>query len=111
MHYVLGEIIQGGLVLETNGNEIAACGMSLSSPLAPSLPLCLTYVLGNTARGEKTILIGVVQASNRNRKASAASANPLIPSALGGSGSTGGRAFGRGGSSDGPRKWLAAMGV
>ena len=26
VHYVLGEIIQGGLVLETNINEISACG-------------------------------------------------------------------------------------
>jgi hypothetical protein len=26
VHHVLGEIIQGGLVLETNINEIATCG-------------------------------------------------------------------------------------
>jgi len=77
VHHVLSEIIQGGLVLETNINEISAC----------------------------------VQASNRNRKASAASANPLIPSVLAGAASAPGRGFTRGGSADGPRRWLAAMGV
>ncbi|KAI9636837.1 Golgi to vacuole transport-related protein [Dioszegia hungarica] len=82
VHHVLSEIIQGGLVLETNINEISQC----------------------------------VQASSRNRKASAASASPLIPSAFGGQkggrgGGGGGGAFGRGGSADGPRKWLAAIGV
>lgn len=80
VHHVLSEIVQGGLVLETNINEISAC----------------------------------VQASSRNRKASAASANPLMPSLLSVPGSVGGRAgrgLGRGGSADGPRRWLAAMGV
>jgi AP-3 complex subunit sigma len=52
-----------------------------------------------------------VQSSSRNRKASAASANPLIPSALANPASSAGRVFARGGSADGPRKWLAAMGV
>ncbi|CAD6573342.1 MAG: Sigma-adaptin 3A [Tremellales sp. Tagirdzhanova-0007] len=95
VHHVLSEIIQGGLVLETNINEISACGLSLSpktihthSDYAPQ-----------------------VQASTRNRKASAASANPLMPSVLSVPGSSGGRALGRGGSADGPRKWLAAIGV
>ncbi|WWC63784.1 uncharacterized protein I303_106389 [Kwoniella dejecticola CBS 10117] len=74
VHHVLSEIIQGGLVLETNINEISAC----------------------------------VQAASRNRKASAASSNPLIPSALA---VPGGRGGSRGGSADGARKWLAAIGV
>ncbi|ORY33032.1 Golgi to vacuole transport-related protein [Naematelia encephala] len=75
VHHVLSEIIQGGLVLETNINEISAC----------------------------------VQASARNRKASAASSNPLLPSMLTAPGA--GRSGSRGGSADGPRRWLAAMGV
>lgn len=53
----------------------------------------------------------LVQASSRNRKASAASANPLLPSLLSVPGSGGSRRLGRGGSADGPRRWLAAMGV
>ncbi|WVQ92993.1 hypothetical protein IAU59_000056 [Kwoniella sp. CBS 9459] len=84
VHHVLSEIIQGGLVLETNINEISAC----------------------------------VNAASKNRKASAASSNPLIPSALvlpgggGRGGGGGGRSGGsRGGSADGARRWLAAMGV
>ncbi|KAK1922669.1 Golgi to vacuole transport-related protein [Papiliotrema laurentii] len=75
VHHVLGEIIQGGLVLETNINEIATC----------------------------------VRASSANRKASAASANPLLPSMLTAPGA--GRGIGRGGAANGPRNWLAAMGV
>ncbi|KAK8844023.1 hypothetical protein IAR55_006816 [Kwoniella newhampshirensis] len=74
VHHVLSEIIQGGLVLETNINEISAC----------------------------------VQAASRNRKASAASSNPLIPSMLA---VPGGRSGNRGGSSDGARRWLATIGV
>ncbi|WWC90972.1 uncharacterized protein L201_005910 [Kwoniella dendrophila CBS 6074] len=74
VHHVLSEIIQGGLVLETNINEISAC----------------------------------VQAATRNRKASAASSNPLIPSVLA---VPAGRGGSRGGSADGARKWLAAIGV
>ncbi|WWD21322.1 hypothetical protein CI109_105806 [Kwoniella shandongensis] len=74
VHHVLSEIIQGGLVLETNINEISAC----------------------------------VQAASRNRKASAASVNPLIPSMLA---VPGGRGGSRGGSSDGARRFLAAIGV
>ncbi|OCF32447.1 AP-3 complex subunit sigma [Kwoniella heveanensis BCC8398] len=87
VHHVLSEIIQGGLVLETNINEISAC----------------------------------VNAASKNRKASSASSNPLVPSALvlpgsGGRGSRGGgggggRSGSRGGSADGARRWLAAMGV
>lgn len=34
MHHVLGEIIQGGLVLETNINEIATCGKYTPSSLS-----------------------------------------------------------------------------
>ena len=34
VHHVLGEIIQGGLVLETNINEISTCGQSYP----PGLP-------------------------------------------------------------------------
>ncbi|KAK4687315.1 AP-3 complex subunit sigma, partial [Tremellales sp. Uapishka_1] len=67
VHYVLSEIIQGGLVLETNINEISTC----------------------------------VNTASQNRKTSAASTNTLIPSAL----------ASKGGSSDGARKWLAAIGV
>ncbi|WVW79606.1 hypothetical protein I302_101575 [Kwoniella bestiolae CBS 10118] len=74
VHHVLSEIIQGGLVLETNINEISAC----------------------------------VQAASRNRKASAASSNPLIPSVLA---VPGGRGGSRGGSADGARRWLASIGV
>ncbi|WVQ63676.1 uncharacterized protein L199_001829 [Kwoniella botswanensis] len=74
VHHVLSEIIQGGLVLETNINEISAC----------------------------------VQAASRNRKASAASSNPLIPSVLA---VPGGRGGNRGGSADGARRWLASIGV
>ncbi|KAL7421108.1 Sigma-adaptin 3A [Cryptotrichosporon argae] len=66
VQYVLAEIIQGGLVLETNINEIASC----------------------------------VQASSRNRKASAASASPLIPTT-----------FAAARPADGARRWLASMGV
>jgi len=79
-------------VLETNINEISACGKS--------------YFAYTKNSAEHT-----VQASSRNRKASAASANPLIPSALANPASSAGRVFARGGSADGPRKWLAAMGV
>lgn len=50
-----------------------------------------------------------VRASAANRKASAASANPLMPSMLTAPG--GGTGNRRGGGSDGPRRWLAAMGV
>ncbi|WWC72893.1 uncharacterized protein I206_106857 [Kwoniella pini CBS 10737] len=75
VHHVLSEIIQGGLVLETNINEISSC----------------------------------VQAASRNRKASASSSNPLIPSVLAVPG--GGRSSNRNGSADGARKWLAAIGV
>ncbi|WVR08855.1 hypothetical protein IAU60_005914 [Kwoniella sp. DSM 27419] len=74
VHHVLSEIIQGGLVLETNINEISAC----------------------------------VNAASKNRKASAASSNPLLPSVLAVPGSRSGN---RGGSADGARKWLAAIGV
>ncbi|WWC98200.1 hypothetical protein V866_005091 [Kwoniella sp. B9012] len=74
VHHVLSEIIQGGLVLETNINEISVC----------------------------------VQAASRNRKASAASSNPLIPSVLAVPGARGGS---RGGSADGARRWLASIGV
>ncbi|KAK6906372.1 AP-3 complex subunit sigma [Kwoniella mangroviensis CBS 10435] len=74
VHHVLSEIIQGGLVLETNINEISAC----------------------------------VQAASRNRKASAASSNPLIPSVLV---VPGGRGGSRGGSADGARRWLTSIGV
>ncbi|WVQ81287.1 hypothetical protein IAT38_003410 [Cryptococcus sp. DSM 104549] len=74
VNHVLSEIIQGGLVLETNINEISAC----------------------------------VRAATRNRKESAASANPLIPSVLAAPGS---RSGSRGGSADGARRWLAAIGV
>ncbi|TXT09098.1 hypothetical protein VHUM_02572 [Vanrija humicola] len=73
VQHVLGEIIQGGLVLETNINEISLCA----------------------------------QASQRNRKASAASANPLLPSLLVAPGA--GR--GRGSAADGPRRWLSSIGV
>ncbi|WVQ74443.1 hypothetical protein IAR50_004044 [Cryptococcus sp. DSM 104548] len=68
VHHVLSEIIQGGLVLETNINEISAC----------------------------------VRNATKNRKESTAST--LIPTVLSVPG-------GRGGSADGPRRWLAAMGV
>ncbi|OXC64842.1 hypothetical protein AYX13_05908 [Cryptococcus neoformans] len=74
VYHVLSEIIQGGLVLETNINEISAC----------------------------------VRAATKNRKESSASANPLIPSVLA---APGGRGGNRGGSADGARRWLAAMGV
>lgn len=100
VHYVLGEIIQGGLVLETNINEISACGASRPVPLS-----CFCVLSSADLRTDC-----LVQAANRNRKASAASSNPLIPSALANPVATG-RAFARGGSSDGPRRWLAAMGV
>ncbi|ODN97302.1 AP-3 complex subunit sigma [Cryptococcus wingfieldii CBS 7118] len=70
VHHVLSEIIQGGLVLETNINEISAC----------------------------------VRGTTKNRKESATASNTLIPSVLSAPG-------GRGGSADGPRRWLAAMGV
>lgn len=73
VQYVLNEIIQGGLVLETNINEINLC----------------------------------VQASKRNRKASAASANPLLPSMLVAPGAGRGRGDGGGGA----RGWLASIGV
>ncbi|ORX39209.1 putative Golgi to vacuole transport-related protein [Kockovaella imperatae] len=74
VHHVLSEIIQGGLVLETNINEISLC----------------------------------VRSGASNRKASAASANPIIPTLLSAPGSRPGRGSGPG---DGPRRWLAAMGV
>nr|ODN90445.1 AP-3 complex subunit sigma [Cryptococcus depauperatus CBS 7841] len=70
VHHVLSEIIQGGLVLETNINEVSAC----------------------------------VRTASKHRKESQNSSNPLIPSVLAASG-------GRGGSADGARRWLAAMGV
>jgi hypothetical protein len=35
VHHVLAEIIQGGLVLETNINEISACGESASAHHLP----------------------------------------------------------------------------
>lgn len=75
VQYVLNEIIQGGLVLETNINEISQ---------------------------------GIV-ASQRNRKASAASANPLVPSMLVNPGSN--QSSAAGGLSSGARRWLSSIGV
>lgn len=76
VQYVLNEIIQGGLVLETNINEISH---------------------------------GIV-ASQRNRKASAASANPLVPSMLVNPGGSSQSSAGSGLSS-GARRWLSSIGV
>ncbi|BEI85220.1 hypothetical protein CcaverHIS002_0506210 [Cutaneotrichosporon cavernicola] len=70
VQYVLNEIIQGGLVLETNISEINLC----------------------------------TQAAQRNRKASAASTNPLMPSMLVTPGS-------RARAAEGPRRWLSSIGV
>ena len=38
MHHVLSEIIQGGLVLETNINEISLCGELVATMLCSSFP-------------------------------------------------------------------------
>lgn len=81
VQYVLDEIIQGGLVLETNISEINLCSGSRDG-------MALTQA----------------QAAQRNRKASAASANPLMPSMLV---TPGGRAR----AAEGPRRWLASIGV
>lgn len=90
VQYALNEIIQGGLVLETNISEIGQCG-ELSTP--KSLP--------NSS----------VQAVQRNRKASAASANPLLPSLLVAPGARQAGGGGAGGVAGGARRWLSSIGV
>jgi AP-3 complex subunit sigma len=88
VHHVLSEIIQGGLVLETNINVITANGACSAPSAADRKP---------------------VRASSQNRKLSAASASPLIPTALASS-LLPGQSRASAGSSN-ARRWLAGLGV
>ncbi|KAJ2992115.1 hypothetical protein NUW54_g8010 [Trametes sanguinea] len=87
-HHILAEIIQGGLVLETNVNEIDRAGKPPQSfKVLPHHRLT-------------PLLFSAVQEAARARKESYASANPL---SLGGGGAVGSRSAGL----QSPLGWLA----
>ena len=108
-HHILAEVIQGGLVLETNVNEIDRAGTSptpaadcaCSSSSSPRSSLLRTASRPTSAHVNPTALYGrAVQDAARARKESFASANPL---SLGGGGAVGSRSAGL----QTPLGWLA----
>lgn len=72
VHHTLAEIIQGGLVLETNINTISANGPSLLFPSHPRPSLSLSAQSSYQLLSASTVL-----ATAKQRKLSASSSSPL----------------------------------
>jgi len=97
-HHILAEIIQGGLVLETNGDEISNSGPCHSSSSSPFISATFAFMFWFNLQSHHIDII-LVKLASKARRSSFTSANPLSLS----SGGSGGP---RSGSLQTPLGWL-----
>lgn len=83
MHHILAEIIQGGLVLETNVEDIDLAGMCGLAGNSHSAGNVCPFLLFSNSFVLMRYIRHTVQEASRARKESFASSNPL---SLGGAG-------------------------